>query len=118
MGQVNPKKRNFLLPATGCNKMEQPSSNQGSLNLNSLLKAPLKLAAVFNHFVHLDPADRCAQEERKNRREKMREGGQMKNFNLGIHKAILRKVSENNTVQLSFPLEHKQSYPVWGIKVP
>lgn len=52
--------------------MEQPSSNQGSLDLNSLLKAPQKLEAVFNHFVlcrHLHPADRCAQERGSERRK-------------------------------------------------
>lgn len=75
-------------PATGSSEIEQASSNQGSLNLNSLLKAPLKLAATFNHFVlyhHLHRADRCAREGREGKQQSKREKGRWRIFNIGSH---------------------------------
>lgn len=85
----------------------QASSNQGSLNLNSLLKAPLKTDTAFNFALHhhLDRADRCAQ------------GRGEADGEFQPWQPKKKKISENNTLRLSFD-QHEQSFPVWEIKVP
>lgn len=89
----------------------QASSNQGSLNLNSLLKAPLKTDAAFNFALHhhLDRADRCAQ-GRGDPDGEFQPWQPRSDF-------LQNKILENNTLRLSFD-QHEQSFPVWEMKAP
>ena len=106
-GQVSPRKGmncSYIVSAatslaTGSNKLEEASSNEHSMNLSSLLKAPLKLAVAFNNFVphhHLDQDDRCVLRRvgRLERVDERREGdGECSpSWN---HRVIFLKISNN-----------------------